>query len=176
MRRRTTVSVVALAAVAMLAGCGSSKKAADNTPTTTTPTTAAATCDPSATPPSTAATPADAATTTAISTAYTKFFDPATPQADKLKYLQDASSLSQLIATLAANPSSKETSAKVDSVALADECHAIVTYDLSSKGAVVLPGSKGKAVKVNGQWQVSKETFCALASLAVTNGQLPGCS
>ena len=177
MRRTTTMSVVALAAVAMLAGCGSSKKAAD---TTTPPPTsaAAATSAAASTPAGTDAsgTPADAATTAAVTTVFEGFFDPATPQATKLTYLEDADKLTSLIATLNANPSSKQTSAKVKSVLLVDATHATVIYDLSSAGAVVLPGSHGKAVKVGGKWKVSKDTFCALASLAVTNGQLPGCS
>lgn len=178
MRRTTTMSVVALTAVAMLAGCGSSKKAAD---TTTPPTSAAAAtsaASDSSAPAGTDAsgTPADAATTAAITTAFEGFFDPATPQATKLTYLEDADKLTSLIATLNANPSSKKTSAKVKSVLLIDATHATVIYDLSSAGAVVLPGSHGKAVKVGAQWKVSKDTFCALASLAVTNGQLPGCA
>lgn len=182
MRRRTTMSVVALAAVALLAGCGSSKKAADTTTTTPTSAAAAATTpaatDTSSTPAATDAsgTPADAATTAAVTKAFEGFFNPAVPQATKLTYLEDADKLTSLIATLNANPSSKQTSAKVKAVLLTDPTHATVIYDLSSAGAVVLPNSHGKAVKVGAQWKVSKDTFCALASLAVTNGQLPGCT
>jgi hypothetical protein len=176
MRRWTTVSVVALASVAVLAGCGSSKKTGA---TSTTPTggVSASTSGPASGEGSSAAgTPADAATTAAVTKAYTTFFGQRASEATKLSYLEDAASVSQLAQELAKNPSSTKISAKVDAVTLTDPTHAIVTYDLLTSGTVVLKGSHGKAVRVNGQWKVAKETFCALASLAITTGNLPGCS
>ena len=58
----------------------------------------------------------------------------------------------------------KDIRVRIDSIDLADESHADVTYSLLLDGAAVLDHLDGEAVVVDGQWLVSRETYCDVSS------------
>jgi hypothetical protein len=164
-------SVVGVAAVLALTGCGSSssKSAATSAPTTVAPTTT--TQDP-------------AAAKAAITAAWEGFFNGATPTATKLADLQDGAALApayQSFAALAAKSTANVKSITLlgdpdcSGAGLSAPC-ANVTYDLLSSGTVALPGATGFAVYISGQWVVSKVTFCTLAALGNANKAPAQCS
>jgi hypothetical protein len=105
--------------------------------------------------------------------------------------VEDGSALRQAIAEAVATPfasaafgSRVDASTLLDSsacalVSLSTPC-ARVTYDVvGAKGVVILPGSLGYAVSINGQWQVAKVTVCGLFELfyqaSAKTGTPPGC-
>jgi hypothetical protein len=57
------------------------------------------------------------------------------------------------------------SAARVKSVDLLSPHVASVTYDILSKGSVVLQNVYGHAVNVRGRWLVAAETFCGLLKL-----------
>ena len=141
-------------AVALTAcGGGSSPKAAPPTvpPTTVAPTTTVPAIDP------------------AVVTAWTTFFNAATPPAVALGYLQNGSAYAGQLATLGALMP-KGLTAKVEGVTPVDATHDAVTYELLAADGHSLLGhpSTGQAVMVSGKWLVSASTFCGLVSLAGT--------
>jgi hypothetical protein len=100
--------------------------------------------------------------------------------------LQDGPTLQAAYTQLSASPQAKGTSAKVHDVVLltSGDCKAQgipspcakVTYDILGGGQVLLPGSTGFSVKLNGKWLVAKRTFCDLALLGNNNQPVQGCA
>lgn len=103
-----------------------------------------------------------------------KFLDKATPAADRFALLDQADALKAAFDLAVANPVLAQASAKVVSVAFTSETTAVVTYDILLNDTPALPGQKGDAVKVDGQWRFGKTAFCGLAALALGSGA-PGC-
>jgi hypothetical protein len=56
-------------------------------------------------------------------------------------------------------------SGRVESVVVADPTHADVVYTLLHGGAPLYANRPGKAVKVGGKWQVTRDTACGLLSM-----------
>jgi hypothetical protein len=101
----------------------------------------------------------------AVTTTWTSFFNAKTPTAQREALLQDGANLDQQMAALG-KLTPADLTAKVDSVTV-NGTQANVTYELISHGQSLLGHpSTGTAVMVNGQWEVSRPTFCALAGLA----------
>jgi len=111
-----------------------------------------------------------------VRAAWEGFFDGAAPAAGKAALIEGAAALAPALAIAGKDPNAAKTSAKVTTVAFTSATEAKVTYDLSSAGAVVLPGAEGKAVVEGGKWKVSKQTFCQLAGLRAGGAAVPGCS
>ena len=68
--------------------------------------------------------------------------------------------------TLSKEPTGKTgtPSARIDSVTLVDDTHALVTYSILLNGQLSLPNQHGTAVKIDGTWRVSRDTYCALVA------------
>ena len=159
---RLLVGVVACAAAAPLAACGSSGSSSSSAPAATTP---AAT-----TPAAASASPAAAAGLTtpaekAIAANWTEFFNPKAPAAKRATLLQDASALSSALSGMATNPQAQTSSAKVDSVTVQSSTKAKVVYDILVSGTPILNGQTGEAVLEGGTWKVSVASFCGLLAL-----------
>jgi hypothetical protein len=158
---------LALSAVFVIAGCGSS---GSGSPPAAKPTPG---------PPATDAASRTAAEA-AIKTNWATFFNSATPQPTAVGLLENGATLGPAI-KLAARVAKKEKTAEtavVSTVAFADSTHANVTYSLLGNGKPLLKNSTGKAVLQNGSWKVAETTFCTLAVLgAQTIGvqKVPGC-
>jgi hypothetical protein len=112
---------------------------------------------------------------TKVKANWEKFFDPSTPTPQRAALLQNAATpkIKAIIAAQADNPQAKAIKAKVNTVTPKGDDKADVKYDLVSTqtGVPVLPGASGQAVKVDGKWKVSQQTFCTLIKL----GAGPGC-
>ncbi len=132
------------------------------------------------------------APTTAIGRTFNTFLDfnnPSVP--DKVAVVEDGSELRQAIGEAVATPFADAAfGSRIDSSALLDssQCALVslptpcawVTYDVvGAKSAVILPGSLGYAVSVDGQWRVAKVTVCGLFELfyqaSAKSGTPPGC-
>ncbi|MFG3052093.1 hypothetical protein ACGFZP_14220 [Kitasatospora sp. NPDC048239] len=122
--------------------------------------------------------PADPAAAKAEVTAnWEKFFDPATPIADKAKLLQNGDVLLPVLQGFSQDPRIGQVQAKVTDVAFTSATQATVTYSLSLQGAVVEPAASGQAVLENGTWKVARSTLCGLLTQAGGAGgtPIPGC-
>lgn len=191
MKSRFTLPVVAVLALGGLVACSDSTSsssteaptsapATTEAPTTTAPTTEAPT---TAAPTSAVPTTAEAALVTIpeipgetelIVAMWEKFLDKTTPAADRFAVLEEADALKQAFDLAVTNPVLAQASAKVVSVAFTSETTAVVTYDILLNDTPALPGQKGDAVKVDGEWRFGKKAFCGLAQLAL-GSSAPGC-
>lgn len=158
-----------LAAVALLAACGSSGSPATSS---------------SAAPSATMSSNADAAAVTQV---WQSFFSKDTPIAQKESLLENGTTtMKPAVQAFAADPRVGQASATVQKVTFPSSSEADVTYQISLNGAPVMGGMAGKAVKVNGNWLVSDSTLCGLLQLAASvgggsgssgsAGAIPGCS
>ena len=111
---------------------------------------------------------------------------------EKLDAIQDGTTLDvAMTQTVSSSYASTALGARIDTyqmldgsacakVSLSAPC-AQVTYDILGPGvSVILSGSQGYAVSVNGQWLVAKGTVCSLFGLlyeaAGSTATPPGCS
>lgn len=173
-RHRPATAAAALVSAALLAltaacGSGGSSGTASPSPSVSAP----ASVSPSA--PAAGTAPADvAAATTAVTTNWEKFFDPATPVADKAALLQNGQTLQPVLEGFASDPRVGQVKADVTTVDFTSPTEATVTYALSLQGAVVEPSASGTAVLDGGTWKVSTSTLCGLVAQA-GNTAVPGC-
>jgi hypothetical protein len=56
-------------------------------------------------------------------------------------------------------------SGRVDSITLVDETHADVVYSILFDGIPQYAERRGRAIKIDGTWMVSRDTVCALLTL-----------
>ncbi|MER7582444.1 hypothetical protein [Kitasatospora sp. NPDC097691] len=186
---RTASVLLALVLAGAVAGCSSSKSGSSaSSPANASPSASAtasaspsetATGTASASPGATGTAPADpAAAKTAITTNWEKFFDPATPIADKAALLQGGDALLPVLQGFSQDPRVGQVQAKVTDVSFTDASTATVTYSLSLQGTVVEPSASGQAVLENGTWKVSRSTLCGLLTQAggASGTPIPGCS
>jgi hypothetical protein len=171
-----------LALAFAVAGCSSGSSGGGGgttTPPATTPTTPAAT-QSTAVPAATDAA-SQAAATKVIKTNWATFFKTSTPHATAVGMLQDGASLGPAVKDAAkiAKAGKTNESAKVKKVVFSpDGTSATVTYTLYGNGNPILKNTTGVAVLEDGQWKVSKITFCTLVGLGASSiglTKIPGC-
>ncbi|GGV24906.1 hypothetical protein GCM10010495_45780 [Kitasatospora herbaricolor] len=170
----------ALLAVLLAAACGSSggSGTSSGSPSAAAAATASAAASGSASASAAASgtAPADAAAAkTEVTTNWEKFFDPATPIADKAALLQGGEQLAPALQGFAGDPRVGQVEAQVTDVQFTSATDATVTYTLSLQGAVVQPDATGQAVLDNGTWKVSRSTLCGLVQQSGATA-IPGCS
>ena len=79
--------------------------------------------------------------------------------------LEDGEALRGALSQPAPALSAEPHSARVDAIHLVDDTHADVTFSiLDQNGNAVLPSQQGAAVKIDGIWRVSRDTYCALVA------------
>lgn len=110
------------------------------------------------------ATPADAATRQAITRAYQALFGSTSSLAQSVAALQHGPAFRQTLISESKQPAAKGSGARVTAVNMRGADVAIVQFTVISNGKPVFP-TAGKAVRVNGRWQVAAQTFCALLGL-----------
>ncbi|MEV8094563.1 hypothetical protein [Streptomyces sp. TLI_235] len=168
---RLAAAVLAVLALLFAAACSSSSSSGSSSPSPSAP---ASTASASASGGGTA--PADAeAAKTAIKTNWEKFFDPATPIADKAALLQNGEALAPALQGFANDPRVGQVKATVTDVQFTSDSAATVTYTLTLQGQTVEPAASGQAVLDNGTWKVSTSTLCGLVTQA-GGTTIPGCS
>jgi hypothetical protein len=166
-----TVGIVA----AGLAGCGSSSgehstpATSDITPVTTAPTTStqSVVSPPGSAPPSgtLSGSSGDPAAIAAVKDAFTKFFQPDTPEKVSLGLLQNGAKFKSTIEQQAGGSMASNATVSVSKVDIVSPTVADVTYTISVNGSPLLPNAKGYAVNTDGTWQISEYTFCGLLTL-----------
>ncbi|MEC4019585.1 hypothetical protein [Streptomyces sp. H27-D2] len=172
--------MVCTAAVLLLGsgavGCGDDSGGVDRPPK--------ASATPSKTPgdetgePSTAggSAPSDpAAAKKQVAKNWRKFFDPAVPEAEKLKVLEDGDRMKPVLKGFNGDKRGGQVEAKVSKVTFSSPTEADVRYALMLKGQTALPGAAGTSVRQDKVWKVSVKTLCALVKLSGNAPKGPGC-
>ncbi|WP_263102613.1 hypothetical protein [Kitasatospora sp. DSM 101779] len=169
---RLAAAVLAVLALLFAAACSSSSSSGSSSPSPSTPATTSA----AASPTGGGSAPADAeAAKTQIKTNWEKFFDPATPIADRAALLQNGEALQPALQGFANDPRVGQVKATVTDVQFTSDSAATVTYTLTLQGQTVEPAASGQAVLDNGTWKVSTSTLCGLVAQA-GGTTIPGCS
>jgi hypothetical protein len=176
---RRTALYAGIALTTVLTGCSSSggNLTSSSAPaTTTSPATssAPASSSPANNAPPTGGAPADAATKTAVTHAFSVFFDTKTSLTASMAVLQHGEKFRQALIAQGKNPAAKGINAKVTAVQLPSAHVAYVTYNLMSGSSPLLSGTHGYAVKDGGKWKVAAATFCGL--LQLQNTAPPACN
>jgi hypothetical protein len=171
----SSVKAAALALVAVLAAAcgGGSSGGADTTPPSSAPSS-----QPSSAPAATANAPADPAAAKAeIKKVWVKFFNSGTPSAQAKSLLEDGDQLGAALKL--AQKEDRQTHldrrAKVKLIKFFDATTANVTWILFNKTTKLLDNASGQAKFVDGQWKVSKLTFCTLVTLGNNQVAPKGC-
>lgn len=153
MRALRAFTVVVLATGFIAAACGGGSSGSSSTTTTQSPAQAKA----------------------EITAAWEKFFDPSVPVDQKKDVVQNYDALLPTLQTQTTNPQAAGIKASVKDVTLQGDSSAQVTYDIvnAKDGTPLLPNASGQAVKENGQWKVSEQTFCSLIKLSDPNAKCP---
>jgi hypothetical protein len=165
-RLRLVAPVVLLAALAAACGGGSTE-----------PTAAENSAPPGTTAPSAHANAPDdpTAAKAEISKTWVTFFSSATPSAKAAALLEDGDSLGPALQK--AKQEDKATgghrSAKVTKITFTSADDANVNYILHAGGTTL--NSAGVAVLQDGQWKVSKTTFCTLVELGNNERPVKSC-
>jgi hypothetical protein len=105
-----------------------------------------------------------------ITSNWTRFFNPSTPDSERVKLLQNGSDFASSISSFSASPLASAVSSKVDSVTLSSATQAKVKYDLTAQGTPVTSGATGTSVLQDGTWKVGDDVFCALLNQAKVSG------
>ena len=110
-----------------------------------------------------------------ITTAWQKFFDPSVPVEQKKDIVENYNALLPTLRTQTTNPQASSIKAKVSDVTLSGDKQATVKYDIinAKDETPLLPNASGTAVKINGHWAVSEQTFCQLVKLGDQNAKCP---
>lgn len=145
-------------------GGSSSSSSAATTPATTPASSAAAPASSAASSTATASSAAGSSSSavTAITTNWTAFFNPSTPNSRRVQLLENGSEFASAITAFSKSPMASAVSSKVDSVSVTSSTKASVKYDLTAAGTPVASGQTGTAVLQNGTWKVGDEVFCGL--------------
>jgi len=112
-----------------------------------------------------AGTPADAATLTAITRAFTDFFDYQSTAAQSQNALQDGDQFTAVLASQGKSSYAQKSAASVKSANLISPDTAKVIFTVSVGGQALLPDAPGYAVRIDGSWKVAATTFCSLLTL-----------
>jgi hypothetical protein len=166
-RRGYLAPAFGLVLITTMSACSSSSGSAPTPATSSVPATAAASAATSA---AAAAGGGSASTVSAITANWNKFFNPATPNSERVRLLQNGADFSAAISSFAASPLASAVSSKVDSVTVNSATAASVKYDLTAAGTSVAKDASGTAVLQDGTWKVGDGVFCGLLSEAKSFG------
>ena len=171
----SSMKAAALVLVAVLAAAcgGGSSGGGDNTQPSSQPTSGS-----SSTPAAEATAPADPAAAKAeIKKVWVKFFNSSTDQDVAKGLLEDGDNLDAALKL--AQKEDRQTNldrrAKVKIIKFFDATTANVTWVLYNGTTPVLDNASGQAKFVDGQWKVSKLTFCTLVTLGNNQVAPKGC-
>ncbi|GAB2749755.1 hypothetical protein [Streptomyces bullii] len=169
-RGTATAAALALFLAPALAACGDDEGGRTESPPPS-PTVRPTTSAPAATPPNAAEAEQE------IKRNWQKFFDPKTPLNEKQTVLENGERMAPVLQAFSGDERGGQVGAKVTKVEFTSPTDANVTYDLTLRGATVLPNASGTAVEQDGTWKVSAKTLCALVQMS-GNGSataVPGC-
>jgi len=171
----SSMKAAALILVAVFAAaCGGGSSGGATAPPSDEPSSASST-----TPAAVATAPADPAAAKAeIKKVWVKFFNSSTNQTVAKGLLEDGDNLGAALKL--AQKEDKQTNldrrAKVKIIKFFDATTANVTWVLYNGTTPVLDNASGQAKFVDGQWKVSKLTFCTLVTLGNNQVAPKGCA
>jgi hypothetical protein len=102
---------------------------------------------------------------TTIVNAWERFFNGATPIAQRIALLAGGDRFAATIRSLSQNPLASKTSATVKSVTITGPTTATVTFSIYIAGVPALTNVKGTAVLENSSWLVDAASLCRLLAL-----------
>jgi len=179
--RGFTVGIGALLGAALfVTACGGDDGSSPNTtaPGTSANATTVVTAAPTSAAPTTVATTVvnfdESAARAEVTTMWEKFFDKASSVDERVALVEDGTALTEAIGMVKSNPFIGQATAAVKRVTFEGAAKATVLYDILVGATPALPDAQGIAVLTDAGWQVSKETFCSLAGLAL-GAAPPGC-
>ncbi len=110
-----------------------------------------------------------------ITKVWQDFFNPAIPVEQKKDLVENYDQLLPILKTQTTNPQAAQIKAAVKDVTLQGDNNATVTYDIVSTqtNEPLLPNASGQAIKQDGKWKVSQQTFCSLIKLGDQNAKCP---
>jgi len=110
-----------------------------------------------------------------INKAWETFFNPAIPVEQKKDIVENYDALKPILDEQKTNPQAQMIKAAVKDVTLQGDTNATVTYDIvnTQTNEPLLPNASGQAIKQDGHWKVSQQTFCSLIKLADQNKKCP---
>jgi hypothetical protein len=159
-------AVAPLAAIALIAGCGSSTSSPSGAPSSSAPGTTSAAATSAAGAPQQGVPAAEAAQ---IKNAYARFFNGHTSAATAATLLQSGARFLATLKAQAGSSQAKALSARVTSVrpdpARPGGHVAAVRFTLLQNGTQLVGGLSGYAVQLDGHWLVAAQTFCTLLQL-----------
>jgi hypothetical protein len=111
--------------------------------------------------------------TKTITANWERFFSGKTSTKVKISLLQNGTRFAKVISAQASSSLAKSTTATVSKVSNLSAGSASVRYTVDLGGQPALRDALGTAVRQNGTWKVSDESFCAL--LALEKVKTPAC-
>jgi hypothetical protein len=175
--RRIAAPALGLALAATVAACSSSSSPAGSPSSASSASSAASPAPPSSAAPSSPGTGSTAEAAAQIKANWEKFFNSSTPIAEKVKLLQNGTTLEPAIRAFAALPLASGIGSKVTKVTVNSATKATVTYNIvSSDGSALLSNQKGTSVLQDGTWKVGTGSLCGLLRLIPGGTVPPACN
>ena len=163
-RRIFLVPVLGVALIAALAACGGGSSG----PKSGTSPKAGASSSAQSSPTSTSSPASGIRAKAQIKSNWMTFFNAKTPNAQRVKYLQNGKQFAAVLEAQSKSPMASEASAQVTKVMVMSPKQAEVVYSLLVGGKPALSNQKGIAVDEGGTWKVGDKSFCGL--LLMENG------
>ena len=175
--RRIAAPALGLALAATVAACSSSSSSPAGSPSSASSVSPASPAPPSSAAPSSPGTGSTAEAAAQIKANWEKFFNSSTPIAEKVKLLQNGTTLEPAIRAFAALPLASGIGSKVTNVTVNSATKATVTYNIvSSDGSALLSNQKGTSVFQDGTWKVGTGSLCGLLRLIPGGTVPPACN
>src|SRR3954452_5095243 len=110
-----------------------------------------------------------------ITKVWQDFFNPAIPLEQKKDMVENYEQLKPILEEQKTNPQAQQIKTAVKDVTLQGDSNATVAYDIVSTqtNEPLLPNASGQAVRQDGKWKVTQQTFCSLIKLADANKKCP---
>lgn len=114
----------------------------------------------------------------AVTTAFEHFFDSSLPVDQKMALLENGQAFAETLESQAHSSIAGGAQATVSQVSSTGPDRAAVTFTIKKHHIPLLPNRHGEAIRTDGTWKVTAETFCNLLQLegkppAVCNAPAP---
>lgn len=101
----------------------------------------------------------------AVTTTFEHFFDSSLPVDQKMALVENGQAFEETLKSQANSSIAGGASASVAQVDSTGPDRAAVTFTIKKHGFPLLPNRHGEAIRIDGSWKVSAQTFCSLLQL-----------
>ncbi|MFF2555959.1 hypothetical protein ACFVUS_33460 [Nocardia sp. NPDC058058] len=101
----------------------------------------------------------------AVTTTFEHFFDSSLPVDQKMALVENGPAFAETLRAQANSSIAGGASASVSQVDSTGPDRAAVTYTIKKHGFPLLPNRHGEAIRTDGSWKVTAQTFCSLLQL-----------